>query len=211
MSREEDEQDVPLLPEDVPVVMPELPRQRVVADPEQYKAMGDPTRRRIVHLVEHRPMTVKQMATQLGMPPGTVGHHVQILESSGLLQIVARRLVRGIVAKYYARTARVFLFDLPKGEPSERNFALDRLREAHEEIAEAIDRLGEHFNGTAGFPHARLSPERLDYFKKRLDDLFEEFTAEPYTPDGILVGLVGALFTSPPLADTSPESEEGKA
>jgi DNA-binding transcriptional ArsR family regulator len=211
MSHNDNDQEVPLLPEDVPVVMPELPRQHVITAPEQYKAVGDPTRMRIVHLVEHQPMTVKQMATQLGMPPGTVGHHVQILDTAGLLQVVARRLVRGIVAKYYARTARIFLFDLPKGEPQEQNFALDRLGEAHEEIDEAITRLGKNFIGSAGFPHTRISQERLDYFTKRLHDLFDEFIAEPYTPDGMLIGLVGAIFTSPPLADKMPESEGEQA
>ena len=210
MSHHDNDQEVPLLSEDVPVTMPELPHQLLVTDPEQYKAVGDPTRLRIIHLVEHKPMTVKQMASQLGMPPGTVGHHVQILESTGLLQVVARRLVRGIVAKYYARTARIFSFDLPKDEMADRNFAIDVTGEARDEIVEALDRLGERFTGAAGFPHMRIAQERMEYFMKRLNDLFDEFTAEPFAPDGVLVGLVGAVFTAPPLADTPPESEGGK-
>lgn len=55
----------------------------------------------------------KQLAARLGASPGTVGHHLHVLEDAGLAQIVARRVVRGIVAKYYTRTARIFDFDLP--------------------------------------------------------------------------------------------------
>jgi DNA-binding transcriptional ArsR family regulator len=205
------DQEAPLLPDDVPVEMPELPHQLIVTDPEQYKAMGDKTRTRIVRLVQHKPMTVKQMATQLGLPPGTVGHHVQILEAAGLLKVVARRLVRGIVAKYYARTARIFLFDFQDKGVKDLELhclALQFLDEAHEEIREAIERLGDDFEDGSGFPHARIARERMEYYRKRLHDLFEELIAEPHAPDGVVVGLFGVIFTAPPLATDQTEEEE---
>jgi DNA-binding transcriptional ArsR family regulator len=204
--------EVLLLPDDVPVEMPDLPRQLLVTDPEQYKAMGDETRVRIVRLVQHKPMTVKQMATQLGLPPGTVGHHVQILEAAGLLQVVARRLVRGIVAKYYARTAKIFTYDLQDKDVKELglpSFTLQCLGEAREEITEAMERLGDEFEDRSGFPHARISRERFDYFSQRLRDLFDEFVAEPHDPNGVVVGLFGVLYTAPPLVAEPPEPEGG--
>src|SRR5262249_19643406 len=99
------------LPEDVPVEMPTLPLTLTLTTAQQFKAFGDPVRVRILGIIQQQPATAKQIAGQLGIPPGTIGHHLQVLERAGLAQVVARRLVRGIVAKYYTRTARLFNFD----------------------------------------------------------------------------------------------------
>jgi DNA-binding transcriptional ArsR family regulator len=56
-------------------------------------------------------MTTKQLATRLDGTPGAIGHHLRVLERAGLARIVALRLTKGIVAKYYARTARLFLLN----------------------------------------------------------------------------------------------------
>jgi DNA-binding transcriptional ArsR family regulator len=214
MSSDASNQDAPFLPDGVPVEMPELPHRLHITDPEQYKAIGDETRMRIVRLVQHKPMTVKQMAAQLGLPPGTVGHHVQMLEAAGLLQIVARRLVRGIVAKYYARTARVFDFDFRETDRKDveiSDFVFDCLHEAHQEIPEAMARLGDNFMNYSGFPHVLITKERFAYFSERLRDLMNEFIAEPQAPDGVLVGLLGLIFTAPPLVAEPPEFEGEEA
>jgi len=101
------------LPEDTPVTMPDLPLSLDVDTPRQMKALADPIRHRILGIIQSRPATAKQIADRLKMPPGTIGHHLQVLESAGLAQVVARRLVRGIVAKYYTRTARIFTYNFP--------------------------------------------------------------------------------------------------
>src|SRR5690348_15294496 len=102
-----------LLPEDVPVTMPELPPTMRVYTVQHFKALGDPTRERILSIIKHEPLTAKQLGERLNIPPGTVSHHLQVLETAGLAQVVARRLIRGIVAKYYTRTARLLQFDFP--------------------------------------------------------------------------------------------------
>src|SRR5438874_4598400 len=93
--------------------MPELPREFMISTEQQFKAIADPTRTRILGIIQNQPATAKQIADRLKVPPGTIGHHLQVLEEAGLAKVVARRLVRGIVAKYYTRTARIFAFDLP--------------------------------------------------------------------------------------------------
>src|SRR5262249_32492649 len=104
---------IPVLPDSVPVTMPDLPLQRVIATEQQLKAMGDTTRSRILGIIQNQPATAKQIADRLAATPGAIGHHLRILEAAGLAQVVARRLTRGIVANYYTRTARIFKFDLP--------------------------------------------------------------------------------------------------
>src|SRR5215470_2990458 len=101
------------LSEDGPVAMPAIPPTRVISTEEEFKAVADATRTRILGIIQQQPATAKQIAARLNMSPGTIGHHLQVLESAGLAQVVARRLVRGIVAKYYTRTARIFLYDFP--------------------------------------------------------------------------------------------------
>jgi hypothetical protein len=88
-----------LLPEDVPVTMPELPATLRVDTAQQFKAVGDATRSLILHILKHEPVTASQIGARLNIPPGTVGHHLQVLEAAGLAQIVARRLVHGIVVQ----------------------------------------------------------------------------------------------------------------
>ena len=105
------EVEAPLLPEDIPVEMPRLPLVLTLKRPDQFKAFGDPVRTRILGIIQQRPATAKQIAVILDAPPGTIGHHLQVLEAAGLARVAARRLIRGIVAKYYTRTARVFNFD----------------------------------------------------------------------------------------------------
>ena len=86
--------EIPLLPEDVPVTMPALPPTLIINTAQQYKAMGDPTRVKILAIIQQQPATAKQIADRLGIAPGTAGHHLQSLEAAGLAQVVARRLVR---------------------------------------------------------------------------------------------------------------------
>src|SRR5689334_21858534 len=99
---------IPVLPGDVPVVMPDLPLRRVISTEQELKAIGDRTRSRILGIIQNQPATAKQIADRLGATPGAIGYHLHILEAAGLAQIVARRITRGIVANYYTRTALFF-------------------------------------------------------------------------------------------------------
>src|SRR5262245_53708674 len=117
-----------------PPAMPHLPPSLVVRSAQQYKALGDPLRVRILELIQHQPRTAKQLADLLERPPGTIGHQLRVLEAAGLAQVVARRLVKGIVAKYYARTAHIFLVETPQELGAERSSAEQRLQRAQDEL-----------------------------------------------------------------------------
>lgn len=185
--------------------MPELPRYLDLTTERQLKAFAEPVRTRILRIIQNQPATAKQIADRLGMSPGTIGHHLQVLEETGLARLVARRLVRGIVAKYYTRSARVFNFNFPQdvvGEAAET--ALDSLRSAHEEWREARASYGDDADLECGLPHARISPERAQDYARRLNALVEEFIAERYNPTGQVYTLSVALFKSPPYVQGNP-------
>src|SRR4249919_2178402 len=128
---------IPVLSGNVPVTMPELPVHIVINTAQQFKAISDPIRSRILGIIQNQPATSKQIADILGASPGAIGHHLHVLEAAGLAQVVARRMIRGIVANYYTRTARIFMYDLPSEVTGDTSINLDIIAKAYEELAEA--------------------------------------------------------------------------
>lgn len=195
-----------ILREDAPVVMPELPLSLDVDTPQQMKALADPIRHRILGIIQSRPATAKQIADRLTMPPGTIGHHLQVLEAAGLAKVVARRLVRGIVAKYYTRTARIFTYNFPSDVTGKVPALVRFLTDARDELAEALVDGGPDFPVKTAFPHARLTPERRAYYEQRIMRIVDEFIAEPPTDGGTVYSLSVAFFQSPPYLQDDPAS-----
>ena len=204
--------EVPVLSEDVPVTMPALPAYKIISEPEQFKAFGDPLRVRILGVIQQQPATAKQIADALGVPPGTIGHHLQVLEAAGLAQVVARRLVRGIVAKYYTRTGRIFSFDYPNPEHPEESFAETSLAQAEDELRETLAATpGKEAVLASAYPRLRLSPERAERLRKRLNALTDELLEEGPDEEGQVYALIYALFVAPPFlqgAATDPVGDD---
>lgn len=186
-----------VLPDGVAVEMPELPATRAITTVEQLKAFADPARTRILSIIQNQPATAKQIADRLGTPPGTVGHHLQVLEAAGLAQVVARRLVRGIVAKYYTRTARIFTFNLPHEVVGVPSVTLKMLADARGELCDTMAAIGDDASLLTAFPHLRLTEARLEEFHARLDALVDEFIAGPPDDEGQVYGLAVAFFVAP--------------
>src|SRR5712692_10228038 len=134
LKNNDDLEAVPVLPENVPVSMPELPARLPINTAQQFKAFSDPVRWRILGIIQNQPATAKQIADRLGATPGAIGHHLHVLETAGLAQIVARRIVRGIVANYYTRSAHIFNFDFPPEVRGERSTTLDVVAELRDEL-----------------------------------------------------------------------------
>jgi DNA-binding transcriptional ArsR family regulator len=199
------EDDMPDQDERNVVPMPALPATLRITTEAQFKAVADPLRARILVLLQHEPLTAKQVADRLGAVPGTISHHVHVLENAGLVQVVATRLIHGIQAKYYARAARIFLFETPPDVAGTGVVEAKFLSEAHAELTEAIGLLGKAATIAGGFPHVRLSPERMQHYYQRLVELLTEIVEEPLDPDGQVYGLVVAFFRSP--ESLQPESE----
>jgi len=197
LQSKDDPDVIPVLPEDVPVPMPELPTTLVVNTVQQFKATSDPVRSRILGIIQNQPATAKQIADRLGATPGAIGHHLHVLETAGLAQIVARRLVRGIVANYYTRTARIFKYDLPREVTGDTSISLEIITKARDELAEAEANVEEDTYRSEAFPHIRLSPERAGYYSERLQALIDDILRETPDPNGKVYGIFVAMFMSP--------------
>src|SRR2546427_1476304 len=188
---------IEILPEDVPVTMPELPPRLVINTVQQFKAISEPIRSRILGIIQNQPATAKQIADRLGASPGAIGHHLHVLEAAGLAHIVARRLVRGIVANYYTRTARIFTYDLPREVTGDTSINLDIMARAYEELAETDANKEADVYQCSSFPHIRLSSERARYYSERLMTLVEDILHETPDPGGDVYGIFVTMFKAP--------------
>ena len=200
---------IPVLPEDVPVTMPELPVRFTITTAQQFKAISDPMRSRILGIIQNQPATAKQIADRLGATPGAIGHHLHVLEAAGLAKVIARRLVRGIVANYYTRTARIFTFDFPDEIAGGGSGSLEILSKARDELVEALVESDPY--QTISFPHVRLSPERAQAYFERIEALVEDLLHEPSDPNGQVYGVFVTMFKAPAYmqdSSTSTPSED---
>jgi DNA-binding transcriptional ArsR family regulator len=197
LQRNDELDAIEILPEDVPVSMPELPPRLVINTVQQFKAISDPIRSRILGIIQNQPTTAKQIADRLGASPGAIGHHLHVLEAAGLAQVIARRITRGIVANYYTRTARIFTYELPSEVAGNASIGLEIMTQARDELAEALVTIEEDPLRTDSFPHIRLSPGRAQVYSERLEELLNDILQERPDPNGEVYGIFISMFKAP--------------
>jgi DNA-binding transcriptional ArsR family regulator len=159
-----------------------------VSEPEQLRALADELRNRIIGLLRERARSTRQLAEELGIPKGTIGHHLKVLEKAGLIHVVRTRQVRAVTEKFYGRTARLFLFQVDDPE-SERALGATILRQAAREVEAAA-------KVAFGHPTARLVPADAQRLERRLHKLMDDFLAAD-DPRGTLHAFAAALYEPP--------------
>jgi DNA-binding transcriptional ArsR family regulator len=173
-----------------------------VDDPGQLHALADPLRGRIVTLLRQRAASTTELAEALGLPKGTVGHHVKVLERAGLLRVVRTRKVRALTEKYYGRVARLFVLKNDDSMPDDLRggvLAAMMLRQAADElIASGVDK------ETSAILHVRLAPPDVLRFQKRLNKLvadFQSVEADQGEMHALALTLFRATTVLPPRGD----------
>lgn len=166
----------------------ELAEVLEVGRPEQFRAVGDVTRQRIISLLSERAATTSQLAEALGQPKGSVGHHLKVLEEAGLIRVVRTRRVRAVTEKYYGRAARLFKFlDV---EEAEGGGPFMFFRQAMEERVSAEDPSVE----VSTLRHARIPAEKAREFSARVMELADEFAGMETTPGEKVYGFVVGVY-----------------
>jgi DNA-binding transcriptional ArsR family regulator len=214
-----DHENIPILPDTVPISMPELPPRRVLTNMQEFKAVSDETRSRILGLIQQQPASARQVADRLGSTSGAIGHHLHLLEAAGLVQVVARRFIRGTVANYYTRTARMFVFDFPreiKGDDAIDSISLRKVNHLHDEMLYARASGKEDPYLQSASLHLRLTPERATLYHQRLRSLIDEMVLEAPDASGQVYSIFITMFTSPdylqvgqPVTDTETQPDDG--
>ena len=59
--------------------------ERLDRDARVFKALGDETRLKLLHMVRHREICVCDLVDALKMPQGTLSHHLAVLHQGGLV------------------------------------------------------------------------------------------------------------------------------
>jgi DNA-binding transcriptional ArsR family regulator len=165
-----------------------------VEDPKQHRALADALRARIVMLLRERAASTTELATVLETPKGTVGHHLKVLESAGLIRVVRTRQVRALTEKFYGRVARLFVLKGDDALPDELRggvLAAMMLRQAADELVAGGDE-----EDTSALLHVRLDPAARRRFEQRLNRLTADLQRAD-DPEGGSYALAYALFRAP--------------
>jgi DNA-binding transcriptional ArsR family regulator len=158
----------------------------LVSEPEQLRALADDLRAQVIQLLRDRARSTQELSEELGVPKGTVGHHLKVLERAGLIRVVRTRQVRAVTEKFYGRTARLFVYQA-EDPADERAIAATMLRQAAREVEQASDASG------SAHVKARLSAKDADRFERRLRRLVDEIHAAD-VPGGEPFGLAVAFY-----------------
>ena len=83
---------------------------KVIRDPKGFDVIGDKSRRRIIHLLRARELSVSQIADELDVTPQAIYHHIRKLLDIGLVEIAKEERIGHFIETYYRATAEVFEF-----------------------------------------------------------------------------------------------------
>jgi len=179
--------------------------------PDQFRAIGDSTRMRILGLLAQTDATIQELARSLRMPKGTVSHHVGVLEDAGLIRVVEERRVRAVTERRYARVAPMFrlgdsdsdtLTDPSPDAGSERHRRPDsrpdqtlHLFPLRHALEEAVPQTGPADASSSLIVRARMPAARARRFGQLVEQLAQEF-AEGAPGLGETYGFVAAIYAT---------------
>jgi DNA-binding transcriptional ArsR family regulator len=173
-----------------------MARSLVLKRPDQFKAIGDGTRMRILGRLSQGSASVSELAAMLDIPKGTISHHIGVLEDAGLIRVVAERRVRALTERRYARVAPVFRLDdeerLNTAEGTDPSLHMFPLRFAIEEASRSVDPDDPSMSFVVRAP---MSAARAHRFGQLVQLLAEEF-AEVGGRRGTTYGFAAAIYTT---------------
>jgi predicted ArsR family transcriptional regulator len=156
------------------------------------RALGHPTRLRIVFACRERARTNKELAELLGTNPGTIHYHLRPLVEEGFVRAEATRPgPRGSREQPYRSTGKSWeIASGPDGVTVLREVIANELLAATDETTLSLSRVG-----------ATLTNDDLAELQRRLEDLLEDFRARTReggaADDGISVTLLVSLHRNP--------------
>ena len=94
---------------------------KTISSPEDFQLFADPTRRKIVFLLRVKEMTVSQIASEIGITPQAVYHHIKKLQKGGFVEVVREERIGHLIESYYMATAESYNFRMGKAEGAGRS------------------------------------------------------------------------------------------
>jgi len=106
---------------------------KVFKDAKAFELAADPTRRRIIHLLRARELSVSQIADELDMTPQAIYHHVRKMLETGLIEVAKEERIDHFIETYYQAAAEIFEFTY--GETGDREYQEGRTKETLQALA----------------------------------------------------------------------------
>jgi len=169
-----------------------------IKDRDTLKAMIDPLRTQIFETLIAQPLTIKQVAEKLGLSPGNLYYHFNLLEKYGLIRVVETRMVGNLAERLYQSTAAEIDIDpgLISSETTEGQDSIrttitstidatrdDLLRSLHARFTQLEQGAQPQLRRVVLSRSVRNVPEsRLPEFFQRIQDLFADFEAAVVDP-----------------------------
>lgn len=80
----------------------------LIEDLDTLKVLADSRRLSILKAIGSKPITVKQIAKRVGIPPTKLYYHMNMMEKHNIIQVAETRVVSGIIEKLYTITAKTY-------------------------------------------------------------------------------------------------------
>lgn len=176
---------------------------RVVNHADALKALGDPLRLRILHVVMGEPgrtWSVKEIAAVLDQPVTKLYHHVKQLEQAELIADVESRVVSGIVEHRYQTGQLGLQFDDALfGSPATRDASIHQaatfVEESRDELVAFLSRPDADIDAVhLSKAYARLTPDEVHAVMAELSRLVDGFSAHKNDPEREHLPRTAMLF-----------------
>ncbi len=173
----------------------------IIRDLELLKVIADPLRNQVFEALVLQPLTVKQVADQLGLATSKLYYHINLLEKHSLIRVVDTRVVANMIEKYYRATAcnldvdpALLSFSTDEGKDTINTLLTSTIDTTREDILRSLQA---HYldleQGAEQHPRrvvvtrqvSRIPEERVHAFQERLVALLEEFKAADVASDDL--------------------------
>lgn len=171
---------------------------RLIRTEKEIKIFSDPYRLKIIKTYQrnNKPMTVKNVADEMGEVPANVHYHVKKLLSINILELDHIEVVNGINAKYYKLVDDGFRIDFSKvNNTVEYEKSLSHVESIMENILDEFksnfrqlvidnkdkDDKDKSVNGMFLSPSIYLSSEDSEEFAKEINNLVERYSTSDET------------------------------
>ena len=164
--------------------LPEIPDEAFITDPSQFDSLSSPTRIRILKLCTE-PLSVRQIAERLGVPPTRLYYHVNLLEDAGFLQVVHTRKSGARIEKLYRVAGKSIIpgpelihnvDDVDAAAKALASIVIEPARfEAEQVMAKRLE--GEDLSWDLARTFANLTPEEFEDLASKLRAIVTELMA----------------------------------
>lgn len=150
--------------------------EKILSTVEEVRAYNDPYRMKILRTFyeQKKPSNVKEISDILGEVPSKVYYHIKKMEKAGLIKLVYSKEIKGIIAKYYEPTAKIFRIQNKYLDVASKDVMKNEIGKAMSEIfdAEKVIAIKGGMAEENGVDYVYTQRENIYLTEKEVDELY---------------------------------------